>query len=226
MKYVWFLSVVPLAAFAACSADDDGLRKGDGKSVPPLDHAPVEVRSETATPRRLSTDQWRGSFPTIFGTDTAGAPITWKSGTSEPLESAGIKRALGEPDYITTTEEALEPSILYAKFTDDAARSVCGQALDADSARADAKTRVVVRFASPADSVESNVQAIDANLRYLKLRFHAVHVPDTETSLLAPLRDLFRTVSTGTTGSAEVKAKSGWMAVCVALSTSPEFHIY
>jgi hypothetical protein len=100
------------------------------------------------------------------------------------------------------------------------------EALDADAARNDAKTRVLVRFAGPADSLDSNGSGVDANLRYLKLRFHAVYIPENETATLAPLRELFRTVSVSTTGAAEVKARSAWMAICVALTTSPEFHIY
>lgn len=66
--------------------------------------------------------------------------------------------------------------------------------------------------------------------RYLKLRFHGVKVAADDVQTLAPLRTLFDTVVTKAQGtSAQPTAahvQTGWHAVCVALVTDPEFHIY
>lgn len=229
MKAQWFLALVPAAAIAAfaCSGNgDDSLVQGSG-NAPPVDHPPIQVQGTSASPRRLSTDQLRASLPIAFGKDATGAPITWKNGANPALSNPGIARSLGEPDYINTTDEALEPSVLYAKFMDDAARNICGQGLDADATRTDPAQRALLRHVDLADTVESNAAGVDANLRYLKLRFHAVKVADGDAATVAPLRELLSTVSKASTETdPKAKAREGWNAVCVALVTAPEFNLY
>lgn len=229
MKAQWFLALVPAAAIAAfaCSGNgDDSLVQGSG-NAPPVDHPPIQVQGTSASPRRLSTDQLRASLPVAFGNDATGAPITWKNGANPALSNAGIARSLGEPDYIDTTDEALDPSVLYAKFMDDAARNICGQGLDADATRTDPAQRALLRHVDLADTVESNAAGVDANLRYLKLRFHAVKVAEGDTATVTPLRELFSTVSKASTETdPKAKAREGWNAVCVALVTAPEFNLY
>ena len=229
MKVQWFLALVPaaaIAAFACSGSGDDSLVQGSG-NAPPVDHPPIQVQGTSASPRRLSTDQLRASLPIAFGNDATGAPITWKNGANPALANPDITRSLGEPDYIDTTDEALEPSVLYAKFMDDAARSLCSQGLDADATRTDAGQRALLRHVELGDTVESKAAGVDANLRYLVLRFHAVHVAEGDTATVAPLRELFTTVSRASTATdPKLRAREGWNAVCVALVTAPEFNLY
>lgn len=229
MKLLWTLTALPIAAFVACSSsgDDESIRKGPETNVPGLDHAPVELRRESATPRRLSTDQWRASFPVLFGNNTKGKPITWNNGNNVALDNPGISRALGEPDYINTTTEALEPSLMYTKFTNDAARNICEQAVEADVDRTDVATRVLLRKVSFTDTLQNNPEAVNDNLRYLKLRFHGTYIASADVTQLAPLRDLFSASYAGSPETTpEAKARDAWLAVCVGLVVSPEFHVY
>jgi hypothetical protein len=223
MKASWFL--VGALALGACYTDGSSdLVRGGPEGVPPLDHPTGAGLS--ASPRRMSADQWRASLPVIFGNGVDGKPITWVVAPNKPaLDVPTTSAAFGEPDYLTTTAEDLEPSVLYAKFTDDAARSVCFQVRDADLARTDAKTRVLVREASFVDTVASNPTAVNANLRYLKLRFHGVRV--TEDAALEGLRKVFTASRAGSTATTpEQQGADGWLGVCVALVTAPEFHVY
>ena len=63
--------------------------------------------------------------------------------------------------------------------------------------------------------------AIDRNLRYMKLRITGHYVAPGDEAGLARLRWLFRSV-TLSTGD----ANRGWRAVCVGLMSSPEFYLY
>lgn len=224
------LYALPLAfaAFVAC-ADDASVTVEVGNGIPtgPLEHPSIDAPRASAAPRRLSVDQWRASFPVIFGSDSKGRPITWNLDGNKPALEGSIAASLGEPDYIVNTDEALEPSLLYAKFADDAARSLCTQVLDADDVRTDPNTRVLLRFASKEDSVASNAAAIDANLRYLKLRFHGIYVPKEDTAATEPLRNLFAAAALASTAPEPIqKTRDAWKVVCVALVTAPEFHVY
>ena len=145
----------------------------------------------------------RRSFPVVFGDDLSGQPITW-SGFNR------FSRALGEPDYAEVVDEDLDASPLYLKFLDDAARDACGKVLAADAQRSD---RTFLRYAGATDAPAS--AAVARNLRYLLLRFHGIHVAESDDGPIAPLRQLLADSGAG-----------GWDAVCVALVTAPEFSLY
>jgi hypothetical protein len=167
--------------------------------------------------RRLTLDQLEASVKAVFGNDAAGNPITWKIGTADGF--AARAGTLGAPDYINTVEENLEPSPMYLKFMNDMARSVCNQALVAD--QGSKMPKLLLRHPAAAD--------VDTNLRHLKLVFHGTKLPATDTVAVAPYRTLFTaTVAARTAagGTAAQATADGWRAVCVALVTAPEFHIY
>jgi hypothetical protein len=190
-----------------------------------VEQTPPEVATTSGrAPRRVSIEQLRASFPVVFGNDLGGAPITWTNEYGENGFSA-YAGTLGEPDYADTTDENLDPSPLYVKFMDDAARNACGKALEADYGRTDPASRVIIRHAGLNDLVTTSAQAkaaIEKNLRYLRLRFHGIKVAATEDQPIATLRDLFTQSAQANAGS----AKEGWRAVCVALTVAPEFHLY
>jgi hypothetical protein len=132
-----------------------------------------------------------------------------------------LAKTLGKPDYITTTSEPAEPTALYVKFMDDMARNVCDQIIAADATKANAEDRTLLRFV---DLLEyEDAASINTNLRYLKLRFHAEKVADTDDATVAPLKKVFDTAAAEAKGQ---PARGGWRAVCVALFLSPEFHLY
>jgi len=53
---------------------------------------------------------------------------------------------------------------------------------------------------------------VDANLRYLKLRFLGEKVADDDAESVASLRKVYEA--------------GGWSGACVALFSSPAFHLY
>jgi hypothetical protein len=195
-------------------------------SVAPLDHPPFDAPAKhvSAGSRRLTVSQLSRSLAIALGKDASGADITWKIGQADGFTvTAG---ALGEPDYIQSTERALEPGLLYAKFVDDAARSGCDQALVADDARANKADRVLLRHVEWNETADSARPALEANMRYLKLRMHGIKLAD-DPAAARPLVDLFDRASKGAAApDAKGKAVAGWRAVCVALITAPEFQLY
>jgi hypothetical protein len=185
-----------------------GLDTNPAGNALPVDHPALDPPITSAGARRITIEQLRRTLPIVLGNDLQGQPVTWKVGSKNGLEAHAD--TLGEADYLDSTEDNLEPSPLYLKLIDDAARDVCTRALTADAARSDPATRSLLRH--PDD--------IDRNLRYLVLRFHGVRIDDADSAALAPLRKLFDQAT------AAAEAKQGWHVVCVALLTAPEFHLY
>jgi hypothetical protein len=209
-----------IAAFAACAAEDEkrspSLATRPEGSALPVDHPPIEAVNVPSSSQRLDVAQLQNAWAVALGKDKNGNDITWRLPDTTP-GLARYQRTLGEPDYVQTTDLNHEPSLLYAKFMDDAARSVCDQALDADQLRTKKEERVLLRHIEWTDTTSTT--AIDANLRYLKLRFHGVRIANAEA--VKPLRDLFLAAAKG-----DKAAREGWRTVCVALVTAPEFHLY
>ncbi len=176
--------------------------------------------------RRLSVPQIEASVKAIFGNDSAGNPITWKVGTADGF--LRHRATLGVPDYLNIVDENLEPSPLFLKFMMDMAGSVCTQGVVADRTRG-AADKVLTRFVQPTDTVASAPQRIDENLRHLKLVFHGTKVTPGDALPIAQLRTLYTSTVQAAAGAATVTSthtELGWRTVCVALLTSPEFHVY
>jgi hypothetical protein len=155
----------------------------------------------------MSVDQLRRSIPMLFGgitwtVDVQGRPVN-------VFDS--LSRTLGEADYIQVTESNGDPNPLFAKFMDDMAGQVCGQAVARDGQTPEASSRLVVR--EPGDP--------EANLRFLRLKLHGIYVPEGSTEGLGELRGLYEDIL-GDTGD----AAQAWVGVCVAMLTSPEFMAY
>jgi hypothetical protein len=172
----------------------------------------------------LSIAQWRASYPALLGNDTAGKPIVWSLASN-----VTISAALGEPDFLATTEEALDPNVVYSKYNDDAAREGCRKAVAADVARIasgkPSSERMILRNITPATSTDDS--AVRANLVYLKAHFHGVRAGANDSERIGPLRTLLQSsIAASTAASLELKAEAGWRMVCVGLLTSPEFNTY
>jgi hypothetical protein len=234
---IWiFTGWVSLSLLAlGCSGDTGPAPIGGGsvtvieKEDPPvIDHPPIDLPPESRSTKRLTIDMLANSLPVVAGKNTDGEDITWKvkafGQLYEALDQKVLGGTLGKPDYVSTTMEYTDPSMLYLKFMDDMARDVCMQMTIADQARTDAEDRVLVPL-STLDKVGDEA-SIYANLRYLKLRFHGVKVADDDTESIALLKTLFDTVAETTSGDTEARAREAWRTVCVGLFLSPEFHVY
>ena len=207
-----------------------GLESNSVGPVQPIDHPAIDITKplHSALPQRLRVAQLRGTFPAVMGTELDGGVVTWRVGsTTLGLDSYGD--TLGEADYLAITEDNLEPSPLYLKFMDDAARDVCNRALTADYARPLATERAILRFVDKTQTVANAASAVDANLRYLKLRFHGIKLEADDDQQISGLRTLFSSVTTSSANGTTVDStdiREGWRAVCVALLVAPEFHLY
>lgn len=144
--------------------------------------------------------------------------LTWTDikGTNQFV---ALSSTLGKPDYIQSTVEELGPTVLFEKFLGDAARSVCTRLVDADK-KASPEARVLMREASPTDTLQTNPEGVDANLRRLLLRFHG-RAYEPHASQLNQWSWLFETVSYSSKDPA-----LAWRAVCVALISHPDFYSY
>jgi hypothetical protein len=214
-----------------CQSKDPDDRAGvtvvDTGPATPVEHPPVPgwPPGRPAGPQRLTVQQLRESVATALGNDVNGAPIAWMIGNSEGLVSLG--EVLGAPDYLDTTEEGREINALYLKFMDDLARDVCRKALDHDAAKATGAERTLLRHVEWTDT--ATTAGFDQNLRYLKLRFHGLRVAESDAAATASLRRLFSQVISNATAGGPAHAshiRQAWNAVCIALVTAPEFHIY
>ena len=212
----------------ACSSKPAGLSTADQGPAMPIDHAGIgPASSASARVQRMSVSQLRGALPVVLGNDLAGAPITWRINGKPGLDQMG--ESLGEADYIERTQDDLEPSPLYLKFVNDAARDACARAVVADYGRPTKSARSLLRQVELGDTVATAATAVDSNLRYLKLRFHGVKVDAADVSSIADLRTAFSAAVKASAGSStptEANVKEGWRTVCVALLTAPEFHLY
>jgi hypothetical protein len=202
------------------AATGGGLGGGTGGGVTGGGTGGGAAAQLSAGVQRLTVRQLAQSLPVVLGGNT------WMVGGTNGFTSRSA--TLGEADYINVVDENLEASTLYQKFMGDMARDGCTRTANADGALAQS-TRVLMRFVSTTDTVTSNRTGVDANLRYLKLRFHGVKVAATDTASLDGLRTVFDAAVRGAAGTGTPTAahvKEGWRAVCVSLLTAPEYHLY
>lgn len=153
----------------------------------------------------------------------AATGLRWEVGTTNQLTR--FRATLGVPNYTTTTHEDLEPSPLFLKFVDDAARSVCTRLLDSETAST-ASDPIFLVHAELDDRLPADREAIDENLAMLLARFHSRSVePGSEE--LDPWRSLWSaSLALTRTESGEDDAKAAWRTVCVALIDHPDFYLY
>lgn len=181
---------------------------GDSRSVDLL--PPPEV---TARPRRrLNLDQLANAMTQVSG----GIGWTERRGNDDVDLFVELAATLGKPDYIQVVSEDLEPSSLFLKFLDDAARSICGKMVRRDLD--DDDSRVLFKYVTPgaaADGIDVNL-----NLAYLVRRFHG-HAVAPDDSRVQAWRWLYDSV-VHVTG----EPIDGWNAVCVGLYTHVDFYSY
>lgn len=177
----------------------------------------LEPAAESAyrSRRRMDLDQLAQAIEQVTG------GIRWtemKDGQQIDLFQQ-LGSTLGRPDYLEQVAEDLQPTALFEKFLADAARSVCYELVERDLSVLP-NQRILMRYVDPADTVETDPVAVDANLRVLLMRFHGRDSQPSSPGLV-PWRWLF-TSATHVSGDPIV----GWRTVCVGLITHPDFYSY
>ena len=165
--------------------------------------------------RRMDIDQLSASIRVVTG----GIGWTEQQGATEVDLFVQLSRTLGKPDYLDLTSEDLTPSLLFQKFLDDAARSVCDRLVERELSSAP-EARVLMVHAGPTDRLDDAAADIEDNLRTLLLRYHGRPL-EAGSEELNPWMWLFE--SALHTSDDPVAA---WRSVCVGLMTHPDFYSY
>lgn len=208
MKRLCLAFVILVFGFLNVGCSDDTLPEHPTQwnDLLPTDHGEVGVYPQEEVfgkrARRISVDNLRHSIPALFG------GISWTNPNGSQNQFDKLSQTLGEADYLNVTLENREPSPLFAKFMDDMAGNVCEKALAQDTA---GETRHIVVY--PED--------VDTNLRFLRLKFHGIYVPENSNESLTDLKALYEDILSLTNQPAQA-----WQGVCIALLTAPEFLAY
>jgi len=174
--------------------------------------------------RRMRIDTLQSAMARVAGKDVFGNPIFWNVGGKDGFSDAAFGRALGRPDFQSSTDESPVSNALYLKFVGDAARDICTQMAKNDLKRADATTRVLFPKA-PVDGTATDPQ-ITENLQYLALRFLGLRLAATD-HLIVNLRGVYDAgvaAVPSPNGGELTAAAEGYRGTCVALFESPLFH--
>ncbi len=165
---------------------------------------------------RMDVDQLDASLFAATG-------MHWEVGGTNQLTR--FRATLGVPNYATSTHEDLEPSPLFLKFVDDAARSVCTRLLDAESTEG-STDHVFLVHTDLDDRLPADQDAIDQNLAMLLARYHS-RVVEPGSEELDPWRSLWSSSLALTANEmGETDAETAWRTVCVALVDHPDFYLY
>jgi hypothetical protein len=171
------------------------------------------------TPRqvhRFTVAQLIQSIPVITG------GIGWEEDFGEgPLDMLEILApTLGAPDYILVTEENMEPSMIIAKFMQDAAYRVCTKWVQRDQALPPGERTLIQHD----DWFSTDSGDVRGSIRALLFRVFAHNIESVDDPAIEPYWQLFQT---GADLDGVTPAPSdGWLAVCIALMTHPEFILY
>jgi hypothetical protein len=214
------LSLTLVVLLAACDAKpganippptDDPMFRDHWTQADPDDRGPGSLdpavaATEGKVARRVSVEELRRSIPAIFDGITWTVPVN----RNEAPGFDQLSRTLGEADYIQTTVNNIDATPLFFKFMDDMAGDVCQKAIARDAETNSPSNRILMREADA-----------DANLRYLRLKLHGIHVPTNSMEGLSELRALYEDIVAETGNESD-----GWYGVCVVMVTSPEFMAY
>jgi hypothetical protein len=186
----------------------EAVAEGKGAVAPP-------VTEHSRARRRMDIDQLDASIREVTG----GIGWTERRGNTEVNLFTELAGTLGKPDYVESTVEVTEPTLIFQKFLGDAARSVCDKTVEADRDLSADKRRLLIHVSFEDVGAESS-DKINKNLSELILRFHGRKI-DAKSPELNSWRWLFDS-------SMHVANDTGtaWRTVCVGLMTHPDFYTY
>lgn len=185
--------------------------EGTGAILPPAAQPEDPFRQR----RRMDLDQLDAAIRKVTG----GIGWTEQRGNTEVNLFEELASTLGKPDYQQITDENLDPSAMFQKFLDDAARAVCDELFEEEARRNEAQRTFFVH-AQPTTSYRDHPEAVEQNLRALLLRFHgkklAAGAPELE-----PWKWLFESAEHVTDDQPTV-----WRTACIGLFEHPDFYTY
>ncbi len=170
---------------------------------------PTAVVEPGRSRRRMNLDQLESAFLRV----SDGLNWTERRNGQDVSLFATLSATLGKPDFIQVTSEVLEPTALFQKFLDDAARQVCLKMVQRDGEQTNENGRVLLRNRQSDDTVQDH-------LITLVRRFHN-RVLDDQSNDLAQWRWFVDSLNHVAENDQQV-----WHAVCVALFTHPDFYTY
>lgn len=214
-----FLLSVPIALSFACGGGDEATVEPtptiEVQQTDQIDLTP-EASSAGRQWRRMNIDQINKSLQQVSG------GIGW----TEVDENGGeidlfdrLAGSLGKPDYLNSNVEELTPGMLFQKFLDDAATSVCDRWMARERTQP-ANDRLLLVHAELGDTPDTAPEAIEANMRQALLRFHGRPVIEGD-AMVEPWLNYIRMVYQDTGDMERV-----WTGACVALFTHPDFYTF
>ncbi len=180
-----------------------------GGDLPVLPDPDLQGGNVGRAPRRITVEQLRRSIEAAVGRPWTGL--------------AAVADSLGEADFAMVVSDSAEPNLVFAKFLEDGARSVCVAQANADIAAATAPARILARQLpdSLTNLTTLTDEQISANLVYLSTRFWGWPLEGAE---LQQWTALFRQLATR--AQAVGKRAHALAGVCIALFTDPRFSTY
>lgn len=185
--------------------------KGQGE-LKPLPTENVRLR------RRLDLDQLDASIRRVTG----GLGWTEVRNGQEVNLFDELASTMGKPDFINSTSEDLDPSIIFQKFLGDAARTVCDRLTEQEVGLplGQGERHLFIKISHKEDPRQVQDKALE-NLKALSLNFHGRFIQDDDDARLKSWSWLLEsTLHTGAT------PEQAWRAVCVGMMTHPDFYMY
>ena len=124
-----------------------------------------------------------------------------------------LSGTLGKPDYLGATSEDLTPGLLFQKFLDDGAKQVCGDFVWDELSKTEERLWLVDLTSS--DTLATEPERVEEALARGLLRFHG-----KQGDALQPWLDTFDAVAT------DEDPTRGWVVICVAMITHPDFYAH
>lgn len=206
--------VAALTLLFACSPQGDTPAGLDpvttpGGELPDLPDPDQQGGHVGRAPRRITVEQLRRSIEIAVGRPWTGL--------------ASVADSLGEADYALIVSDSAEPNVVFAKFLEDGARTVCRAQGQADIAAATAAERVLARELPDSLSNLNNLtdEQLRQNLVYLSTRFWGWPLQGED---LDSWTQLFRQLATR--AQAVNRRDQALTAVCIALIMDPRFSTY
>jgi hypothetical protein len=177
--------------------------EGLGEVTPPDAAVPARLR------RRMRIAQLDASIEAATG-------FAWEVNGTNQFEA--LSSSLGVPDYVERVGEDLDAGLLFQKFLDDAANTVCQDMVEAEFA---GTSSIFLTDVEPTDTFLANPAGVDATLTNAVRRFHGYSIAPGDPQL-----DSWRFLFESTLSVTDDDTLAAWRAVCIGLIVHPDFYQY